>query len=108
MSHVYLAGPMSGIKDWNFPAFHDAANKIRTLGHQVTNPAEHFDGRTDLYYDEYIEQAMKAIRKCDTIVLLPKWEMSEGAAVELKAATQRLFDVFELEEFLRVQGGIEV
>ena len=37
---VYIAGPMSGIENSNFPAFHAAAAELRALGHEVVNPAE--------------------------------------------------------------------
>ena len=37
---VYLSGPMTGLPDLNFPAFHAAADKLRSQGVQVVNPAE--------------------------------------------------------------------
>lgn len=37
---LYLAGPMSGIKDFNAPLFHAEAKRLRDIGHDVVNPAE--------------------------------------------------------------------
>ena len=37
---MYLSGPMTGMAENNFPAFHDAAAKLRAGGHEVVNPAE--------------------------------------------------------------------
>ncbi|QIG73324.1 DUF4406 domain-containing protein [Rhizobium phage RHph_Y5A] len=37
---IYLAGPMSNLPQFNFPAFHAAAAKLRAEGHYVFNPAE--------------------------------------------------------------------
>ncbi|MGB3485339.1 MAG: DUF4406 domain-containing protein [Mycobacterium sp.] len=37
---IYVAGPMRGIPEFNFPAFHAAAAKLRADGHHVFNPAE--------------------------------------------------------------------
>ena len=37
---VYLAGPMRGIANFNFPAFDFAAHKLRNQGFYVFSPAE--------------------------------------------------------------------
>jgi len=36
----YLAGPMTGLPDNNYPAFHEAARKLRDLGFEIVSPAE--------------------------------------------------------------------
>ncbi len=40
MKKVYLAGPMRGLPLFNFPAFADAAAKLRAQGYDVFSPAE--------------------------------------------------------------------
>ena len=37
---MYIAGPMQGIPEFNFPAFHAVAKLYRELGYEVFNPAE--------------------------------------------------------------------
>ena len=39
-SRLYLAGPMTGLPELNFPAFHAEAARLRALGYEVVNPAE--------------------------------------------------------------------
>jgi hypothetical protein len=97
---VYIAGPMSGIPDWNYPAFHSAADKLRAKGWKVYSPAEkdqetfsdpeaQKDGDTALavangtfdYKEAYMWDMEKVIQG-DAIYMLPGWENSPGARGE--------------------------
>lgn len=86
---IYLSGPMTGLQDFNYPAFHRVARELRAGGHYVYNPAEFpFDGPMDVYP---IRDAMAAhcafLCQCaDTIVLLSGWKASKGAGIELSLA----------------------
>ena len=41
LSHkIYIAGPMTGLPELNFPAFHAEAARLRAFGYEVINPAE--------------------------------------------------------------------
>lgn len=53
---IYLAGPMTGIKDLNFPRFHGEAARLRALGHQVINPAELNADTTALFVEYGLER----------------------------------------------------
>jgi hypothetical protein len=88
---IYLAGPMKGYPEKNFPIFMMVAEWLRSLGHRVYNPAEsesafiQLDGTFDLRrafgsYSTFISL------EADTIVLLPGWENSMGAKAELGLA----------------------
>lgn len=83
---VYLSGPMSGIKDENFPAFNAAARALRMLGYEVVNPAEFetdVDGLSERSrWVKYLKADIKALMDCDGIVMLPGWQKSEGAKLE--------------------------
>jgi len=71
---VYIAGPMTGLPEFNFPAFHKAAAAWRAAGWTVLNPAESFDGATDLPYKDYAAHDVGLIRTCDAIAMLPGWD----------------------------------
>lgn len=78
---AYIAGPMTGRKDLNFPAFHAEAKKWRDLGHEVINPAElNPDPNAD--WHECMRADIAALVTCDTIILLPGWQQSRGASLE--------------------------
>jgi len=37
---IYVSGPMTGIKDFNFPLFNSVAVLLRNKGFEVENPAD--------------------------------------------------------------------
>ena len=79
---------MTGLPDYNFPAFHAAAKAWREAGWEVFNPAEQHDGRTDLPYRVYVEADLLALRGCDAIAMLDGWDWPEsrGAVWERQVA----------------------
>lgn len=82
---IYLAGPMRGYRDHNFPAFHAAAADLRAQGHEVFNPAENDDGISSRR--ELMKIDLSWI--CDHaegIALLPGWSFSTGARTEVALA----------------------
>jgi hypothetical protein len=40
MKRIYIAGKMSGLPDFGYPAFNTEAARLRAMGHHVENPAE--------------------------------------------------------------------
>lgn len=85
---IYIAGPMTGLPDLNFPAFHAAADRFRRAGWTVSNPAENFGGRTDLPREQYLRADVAMLVDCDAIALLPGWEDSRGAQLEYLLARE--------------------
>lgn len=101
---IYVAGPMRGIPEFNFPAFHAATAKLRADGHHVFNPAERDNERhgKDIskgnmagcekaaakehgfsLREALAEDCDFICREADAIALLPGWENSKGAKAEL-------------------------
>lgn len=114
---IYLAGPMGGIPEFNFPAFYAAADMLKAQGHQVFNPAAKDNERhgTDISKgnmqgDEAVatkehgfnlREALKIdlcwiCDEADAIALLPGWANSKGAIVERAAAIALGLQVIEL------------
>jgi hypothetical protein len=100
---IYLAGPMRGVPEFNFPTFHAVADQLRDDGHIVFSPAERdmqrhgcdiskcnvngdektaaeehgFDLRVALREDlEWI------CREAEAVYLLQGWRGSKGATAE--------------------------
>lgn len=83
---AYIAGPMSGRPDLNFPLFNRVTASFRKIGWVIINPAESFGGRRDLPMEQYARYDLSALLQVDAIVLLPEWETSVGACTEVAAA----------------------
>lgn len=98
----YLAGPMTGLPQFNFPAFHAAAAALRADGHDVISPAEmdspavqaaaitSTDGSLDANgkiagetWGEILARDVRVIADTvDGVVFLPDWHKSRGARLE--------------------------
>lgn len=84
---VYISGPVTGYEEWNFPAFHRAADRLREHGFAVVNPAENIGGEADMTAEWFLGlDIMMIVTRCDYIVMLPGWRDSRGAKIELLAA----------------------
>lgn len=87
----YISGPMSGLPEFNYPAFEEAAVRLRSMGLVVESPHENFRGvsedvRKNLTYRDYMVKAIGQMLLCNKIVLLPGWSKSPGARTELGLA----------------------
>lgn len=82
---VYIAGPMTGIAEFNFPAFNKEAVRLRAEGLTVLNPADHgiVEGAE---WADYLRHDIAGLATCQRIHLLPGWEKSKGARLEVTIA----------------------
>ena len=95
MIKAYVAGPMRGYDQFNFPAFDHCAAVLRAWEWEVRSPAEHdreggFDEKQNSLDGFDLTAAMRwdleAVLWADVVVLLPGWEDSSGAAIALTVA----------------------
>lgn len=109
---LYLAGPMSGIPRFNFPAFADATHRLRSAGYFVTSPHEQDDpavqtaawlsetgdfadlprrprGLIGADLDATILSNTEDLLECHGIALLDGWARSLGARHEVEVAIRK-------------------
>lgn len=102
----YLSGPMSGLPEYNYPAFDRAAEKLRAKGYTVVTPTEVGSDletklgaeRFSLSYQQYVNANIIALLDCNAIILLPGWSGSRGAKLEQYIAQTLGFDEFYYSE----------
>lgn len=113
----YLAGPMTGIPQFNFPAFAEATATLRHQGFEILSPAEQDspavqaaalaspDGRLahgekiagETWGDILSKDVKLVADKVIGLIYLPGWENSSGALLETTVAflTKKAFRVYE-------------
>lgn len=94
----YLAGPMTGMPDDNFPAFTEAAARLREMGYVIYSPAE--DGRVkDWDWNAYMRRGLTTLLTCQGIIMLPNSKSSRGACLEKRIAIELDIPVFYYEDY---------
>lgn len=97
----YLAGPMSGIPQFNFPAFDAACLRLRAAGFDIVSPHEHDTPETQKAARASVDGAhmpketgaeswAECLARdvvligdiCAGIIFLPDWQRSRGAKLE--------------------------
>jgi len=109
---IYVAGPMRGFENYNYPAFDRCARVLRNQGWEVINPAEldreagkptnpsyEFDPDNNYEDHEYMRNALlrdvvAICEKCTAIYMMSGWEKSKGANAELALARALGIKVF--------------
>jgi Domain of unknown function (DUF4406) len=89
----YLAGPMSGYPQQNFPLFDRVANLLRDQGYEIVSPAELdspeeraialADQRSQQSWGDFLSRDVKIVADdVQGIIFLPGWEKSRDARLE--------------------------
>ena len=101
MTTLYIAGPMRGVPDFNFPAFRAAAAKLRAAGYGVVSPHELHSGALTLPWSEYMRRdiAILCSGAVGGVALLPGWDNSQGATLERSVAVATGLDVRPVHEW---------
>ena len=85
---IYLSGKISGTDlSHTRKRFSDVADKLRALGHEVTNPLCNGLSETDPW-EEHIAKDIINLIDCEGIYMLQGWEDSQGARIEHAVAKE--------------------
>lgn len=110
MARVYIAGPMRGYPQFNFPAFDAARDAWAARGWEVVSPAD-MDRQQDGLdennpspdqnhsFAHYMRRDINALLKVDAVAFLPGWEASTGANVEKVVAQALNLDLYDALTF---------
>lgn len=89
---VYVSGPMSGMPEFNFPAFNATATMLRAQGYDVVNPVD-INPDSNTSWETCLRRDLAAMLDCDAICMLPGWEKSRGATLERHLADKLGFKI---------------
>lgn len=88
---LYVAGPMTGIEELNYPEFFRVEAVLRDLGYDVLNPARidelHNSTKAPRQWDWYMRHAIQMLVSCQGVATLAGWQASRGATIEVNLAT---------------------
>lgn len=99
MSRIYVAGPMTGLPEYNLPAFAAATLELQALGHDAVNPGRRGADPAKTWQD-YMRAGIADLITCDAVALLDGWERSKGATLELQIARALEMRVAPLDEWI--------
>lgn len=101
---IYIAGKMSGVKDFNRPAFFEAEKRLTAYGCKVLNPAKIGELPE---YELYLPINKAMLDGSDAIYLLDGWEDSPGARKELEYAKEKHLRIYHQGEPLTLERTIK-
>lgn len=84
IKRLYLAGPMSGLPECNYPAFNRTAVLLQGHGFKVVNPAD--SSLTRAHYVDFLREDLRQMLTCDAVATLEGWWESTGARNEIQVA----------------------
>lgn len=102
MTSLYIAGPMTGLPEHNFPAFNAAEVRLQQVGYSTMNPARHGANDPSMTWSDYMRRDIADLLTVDGIALLDDWEASRGARLEVHIAQQLGIDVRQVSSWVEV------
>lgn len=100
-ARIYIAGPMTGLPDWNRPAFNAAAAQLTEAGYRVWNPVGNGVALSAEWH-HHLRADLRALTLCGRLALLPGWTKSKGACLEEHIARQLGMTIMYVEQWLDI------
>ena len=97
---VYIAGPMTGLPDLNYPAFNAAEEALTAAGHAVLNPARNGSIVGSNAWQQYMRLSIAQVLQAEAVALLPGWVNSRGATLERRIGKALDLQIGPVERFL--------
>ncbi len=96
---VYISGPMTGKPGYNYDEFARCAGLVRDAGHEPLNPATNFKGATThpAGRSAFMREDFKMILEADAIAVMPGWQDSPGADVEVRMCRELGLPVLDID-----------
>lgn len=85
---IYIAGPMTGLPLFNYPAFFEAEKELEVKfpKAEIINPARNFGGATGLTHADYMRRCLGQVAIATHLFVLLGWKDSIGASWEVSTA----------------------
>ena len=94
---IYLSGKISGLPLCEaIKNFESAENQLKEFA-TIVNPMR-LKHDHDKSWESYMKEDIKALLDCDAIAMLPNYENSKGALIELNLAKSLGFEIIYLKE----------
>lgn len=96
---LYISGPMTGLPNFNYPAFHEAKARLIEAGYEVVSPAD-TTIRNDWEWVDYLLLDIDSVFAVDGIATLRSCEESVGSRIECRIAKRRGILVRPVDEWV--------
>jgi len=85
---IYITGPMSGLEEYNHPAFHAAESYLQEHRDdaELMNPAWNYNGSPQVNWQQYMRRSIRQVMEATELYVLKGWEASKGAQLEVSLA----------------------
>lgn len=99
---IYISGPITGWPELNKPLFDDVASQLRRAGYDVINPHDIGEPSEALLpWASYLRaDLIHMLQHATAVAMLPGWEGSRGARLELHVAQALGMEVRNWQDWL--------